>query len=290
MNLERDAETILESIEWDKISLERLQQIQSQISKQINIKISEKKLEEDAQDKIYYYNASAKVFPETLQNSLGKYRKCVFAISLGSKNFAYSERIEACIKWISKNFNSCVVLVGDSVYRLTVEVRSKLKGEEALSLALKTGQDFIKERRLLFDQYSGSCQFEFKMLSEIEKRSDFQIYYEELQGLYQKNESFQRMVNSFAQTYLNRGKDVADEPISEKQKYLATSYLLEESALFASVAKEGWLVFVYPGSIKSFEEIAEGLHPEVPEPLKQIVWVSLRLKKGHNTSEDRVGE
>lgn len=178
------------------------------------------------------------------------------------------------------------MLVGDSVYRLTIEVRSKLKGDEALSLALKTGQEFIKERSLLFEQYSGSCQFEFKLLSEIEKRSDFKIYYEDLKSLYRKNESFQRMVNSFAQTYLNRGEQVTDEQMSAlRQKHLARTYLLEESALFACLAKEGWLVFVYPGSIKSFEEIAEGLHPEVPEPLKQIIWVSLRLKKRHSTSE-----
>ena len=275
--MEKDVETILENMDWNQIPLKRLQQLQSQISKAINIQISEANT--DAQNKKYGYNASAKVFPDSMRNSLCEYGKCVFAISLGSKNFAYNERIEACIKWIGENFNSCVVLVGDSVYRLTIEVRSKLKGDEALSLALKTGQEFIKERRLLFEQYSGSCQFEFKLLSEIEKRSDFKIYYEELQSLYRKNESFQSMVNSFAQTYLNRGEQITDEQMSDlRQKHLARTYLLEESALFTCLAKEGWLVFVYPGSIKSFEEISEGLHPEVPEPLKQIIWVSLRLK------------
>lgn len=283
--MEQDVETILENIDWNQIPLKRLQQLQSQISKAINIKITETLTNPNARNKEINYSISAKVFPEKLRNSLHEDRKCVFAISLGSKNFAYSERIEACIKWISKKFNSCVVLVGDSVYRLTIEVRSKLKGDEALSLALNTGHEFIKERRLLFEQYSGSCQFEFKLLSEIEKRSDFKIYYEELQGLYRKNESFQSMVNSFAQTYLNRGEQVTDEQVEDlRQKYLARTYLLEESALFACVAKEGWLVFVYPGSIKSFEEIAEGLHPEVPEPLKQIIWVSLSLKKRHSTS------
>ena len=39
-------------------------------------------------------------------------------------------------------------------------------------------------------------------------------------------------------------------------------------------------------SIKAFAEISEGVNPELPEPLKQIIWVSLRLKKQHSTSED----
>ncbi|MGD1701729.1 hypothetical protein [Dapis sp. BLCC M229] len=118
------------------------------------------------------------------------------------------------------------------------------------------------------------------MASEIEKQSHFNIYYEELQSLYQKKQSFQSMVNSFAQTYLNRGEQVEAEQVEElKQKHLATTYLLEESALFTCLAEEGWQVFVYPGSIKTFEEISEGLHPEVPLPLKKMIWVSLRLNK-----------
>lgn len=122
------------------------------------------------------------------------------------------------------------------------------------------------------------------MISEVEKRPDFNIYYEQLQNLYKKNESFQTTLDSFAQRYLNRGEQVVAEQMFElRQNYLARTYLLEESALFTCIAKEGWQVFVYPGSIKTFEEISEGLHPEVPESLKQIIWVSLDLK-GQNAA------
>lgn len=289
MSSKMDAEKIIENFDWNQLSLENLQRLQSQISKAINLKKRDFKFPKAPANnsKKYEYKATlAKVFPEGRRNSLSEEIKCVFAISLGSKNSVYSERLEACIKWISENFKACVVLVGDTVYRLTIEIRSKVKEDEALLKALNTGKEFINEHRLLFEQYSGSCQFELILASEIEKRSDFKIYYEELQGLYRKNESFQSMVNSFAQTYLNRGEQVAaDEQVEDlRQKHLGTTYLLEESALFTCLVKEGWPVFVYPGSIKSLEEIAEGLHPEVPEPLKQIIWVSLRLKKRHSTS------
>ncbi len=95
------------------------------------------------------------------------------------------------------------------------------------------------------------------------------------------SESFQSLVNSFAHKYLNRVEPAAEKQVDEllqRQTRLATTYLLEESALFTCLAQFGWTVFVYPGSIKTFEEISEGLHPEVPSPLKQMVWVSLRLK------------
>ena len=295
-----DEEKIIETIEkfdWNQLSLEELKLLQSQISKAINFKIQNSELTKNTEkigNKYAYKAISKKVFPHQLQDSLFKYQKCVLGVSLGSNNFVYSERVEACIKWICQNFTACVVLVGDSVYRLTVEVREGLKGNEARLEAFHTGQEFLNKNSVLFEQYSQSCRFEFRLASEIEKQSDFKSYYEELQSLYRKNESFRSLVNSFAQIYLNRGKQVEQEETDEadEQKHLAITYLLEESALFTCLAKEGWTVIVYPGSIRTFEEISEGLHPEVPEPLKQMVWVSLRLKQktagGNENIEEKI--
>lgn len=283
MSSNKDQEKIIENFDWSELSLEHLNQLQSKISKAIALKRQELQLTKNTANLSinYGYKATlAKVFPERLGSSLSEYQKCVFIISLGSKNFVDSKRLKACIKWISENFKTCVVLVGDSVYRLTIEVRLGIKGDEAWLEAMRAGEKFVIENSFLFEQYSESCRFEFRMTSEVEKQSQFNIYYQELQSLYQKNESFQSMVNSFAQTYLNRSEQVKTEQVEEfRQKHLATNYLLEESALFTSLAKEGWQVFIYPGSIKTFEEISEGLHPEVPLPLKQMIWVSLRLKK-----------
>ncbi|NEP54324.1 MAG: tRNA-dependent cyclodipeptide synthase, partial [Moorea sp. SIO3C2] len=189
---------------------------------------------------VHRYKASlAKVSPAHLRSSLSDYQKCVFITSLGSKNFVDSKRIEGSIKWISEHFKACVVIVGDSYYRLTIELRQGLKGDQAWLEAIRTGETFINENRLLFQQYSGSCQFQFQMASQIEKQLEFDMYYKDLQSLYQKDQSFQNMVNSFAQTYLNR-----DEQVEEEKIYLSTTYILEEFALATCLAKEGWPVFV----------------------------------------------
>lgn len=277
MSSHRDEERIIENFEWNQLSLEQLKLLQSKISKTIDLKIPELKLTQYTTNitQVHRYKASlAKVSPPNLRSSLCEYQKCVFGISLGSRNFVDSERIEASIKWISEHFKACLVLVCDSVYRLTIEARQGLKGDQAWLEAIRTGEMFINENRFLFQQYCGSCQFQFQMASQIEKQLEFDIYYKDVQSLYQKDESFQNMVNSFAQTYLNR-----DEQVEEEKMYLSTTYILEEFALATCLAKEGWLVSVYPGSIKTFEEIVEGLHPEVPLPLKQMIWISLRLKR-----------
>ena len=272
-----DKEKIIENFDWSQLSLEQLKLLKWKISKAIDVKT------------VHCYKASlGKVFPHRLRTSLSEYQKCVLGISLGNKNFVEKERLEASIKWISENFKVCIVLVTDSIYRLTIEIREELKDDEARLKALHTGEEFIRDRRLLFEQYSESCCFEFRFASEIEKQWDFKSYYEELQNLYRKNESFQGLVNSFARAYLNRIEQVEKEQFDElRQKQLARAYILEESALSACLAQEGWSVFVYPGSIKTFEEISEGLHPEVPLPLQQMIWVSLRLKQKTTSGNDK---
>jgi len=273
-----DDTAIIDSFDWNQLSLERLKLLKAKINQAIDLKREELYLTNPTTNNtlVSGYRASlSKVSPARLRSSLSEYQQCIFGISLGSKNFVERERLEACIKWISENFNTCLVLVTDSIYRLTIEVRQEARGDAALLEALRTGEQYIKDNYSLFEQYSGSCQFKFQKASEIQQQSEFDRYYQELQIFYKKNESFQSLVNLFAQKYLSRVQPMATNP----REHIGITYLLEESALNACLAQQGWLVVVYPGSIKTFEDISEGLHPEAPLPLQQMIWVSLRLKK-----------
>lgn len=278
---------LLESFDWDQLSLEQLKRIQSRVSKAIDLKQQALKTVQTNSNPNQTYNYKAtisQVFPHRLRSRLFEYQSCVFIISLGGKNFE-EKRLRATVQWIGEHFKTCVVLVADSIYRLTLEVRGQAKGNESLSKALYAGQEFINENILLFEEYAKSCDFTFKLTSEIERQDNFEIYHPEFQGLYKTSKCFARLVNSFAETFLSRGEQAeVIESVVHNKRQLAIDYLLEESALFTCLAEEGWPVFVYPGSIKTFEEIAEGLHPEVPFFLKHMIWVSLRLKqKGTST-------
>jgi hypothetical protein len=69
----------------------------------------------------------------------------------------------------------------------------------------------------------------------------------------------------------------SDVGLSERWQHLAHEYLLEEIALFACLAEDGWPVLVYPGSIDSIIEVAEGRHPSLPAPLRALGFISLWL-------------
>jgi hypothetical protein len=62
---------------------------------------------------------------------------------------------------------------------------------------------------------------------------------------------------------------------------LACEYLLEECAIFTQLCRDGWELVVYPGSIRTLAEIAEGRLRKVPEPIKAMVCVALKLKRGN---------
>ena len=285
MSSHRDEETIVEHFDWNQLSLERLKQLQSKISKAIDLKRRDLKVPQSASNPTQRqgYKASlAKVFPPHLRHALSDYQNCVFIISLGSQNFVEPQRLDASIRWISEHFKACVILVGDSIYRLTISVRNGLTPDENRLEALQTGQAFIQQNYSLFQRYSERCRFQFRLASEIEEDVDFEAYYQQFQVLYCRNDALQTMVNAFAQTYLKRSEQTESGQVElrlQQQTHLAITYLLEELALFTCLAKAGWPVFVYPGSIKTFEEIAAGKHPDVPLPLKQAIWISLRLKR-----------
>ncbi len=236
------------------------------------------------------YKASvAHVSPAYLRADLSDlHDRCMLAVSLGSQTFE-GAKLEATIEWISENFKHCAVLVADSIYRLTLQVTHDLPAESSREVALRMGREFVDTYRPLFEQHS-ACHFEFVLFSDIEATPDFGAFFAEFVEFYQANAAFRASVGAFSQLYLERGGKLDGDEMREVvwlKRQMATLYLLEESAIFALMNRDGWPVLVYPGSIRTFQDIAEGLFPDVPERLKTLVFVSLRLNRTGLYYDDR---
>jgi len=98
--------------------------------------------------------------------------------------------------------------------------------------------------------------------------------------LYAQDDAFRALVHAFGGEYLARtarSVGAGEAGPSERWRQLAHEYLLEEIALFACLAEDGWPVLVYPGSIDSIVEVAEGRHPAVPAPLRALRFIALWL-------------
>ncbi len=236
------------------------------------------------------YRASlAKIAPERQREEALASGKCILAISLGAEK-SEGARLEACADWIKANgFRDCLVLVADSIYRLTLQVRQGLASVDSRSAALQAGRAFVETYQPLFANADGQCRFEFKLFSEIEASLEFEPTFNEFVRLFETNPRFQESIREFSQIYLGRKEPAEVEPteVSWLKERLAALYLLEEAAIFSLLKKVGWGILVYAGSIKTFLDIAEGKIPGVPEHLADLVFVSLRLNRGGTYYDDQ---
>ena len=100
---------------------------------------------------------------------------CALGVSLGSANFE-GARLEACVEWISASFNSCAIVVGDTVYRKTLMLLRGLDEATAREAALEAGRTFIARYAPLFRQYADRCTFTFVPFSQTETAPAFPGY------------------------------------------------------------------------------------------------------------------
>jgi tRNA-dependent cyclodipeptide synthase len=210
---------------------------------------------------------------------LASSRRCMLGISLGTHTME-GARLEACLEWLSANFDECAVVIGDLVYRLTLELLESLPGDQALAKALAAGKEFERVYAPLFRQYAHACKFEFLPLSSIAEDTSFPVHLQSLWRVYDHDPQFRASVEGFAHAYLGRGSKLDDEqPIAGTDALICRRYLLEEAALFACLRERGWPSLVYPGSIDSIVGLCEGRYAGAPEPLTRLAFVALEVKR-----------
>lgn len=208
-------------------------------------------------------------------------KRCMLGISLGTHNLE-GARLEACLEWISAEYDECAVVIGDQVYRLTLELLHQLPPEQALQQALLAGQEFEAAYAPLFRQYAHACKFHFLPLSAIANDASFPIHLAALDDLYANSKDFQESVEGFARAYLGRGDKLegqGQESNSTSEAIMCRRYLIEESALFACLRERDWPVLVYPGSIDSIVDLCSGKFGGAPEPLTRLAFVALDVKR-----------
>ena len=208
-------------------------------------------------------------------------KRCMLGISLGTHNLE-GARLEACLEWISAEYDECAIVIGDQVYRLTLELLHQLPPEQALAQALAAGREFEAAYAPLFRQYAHACKFHFLPLSAIAQDASFPTHLAALENLYASSAEFQASVEGFARAYLGRGEKLegAGQASAESpEAVMCRRYLIEESALFACLRERDWPVLVYPGSIDSIVDLCSGKFGGAPEPLTRLAFVALDVKR-----------
>ncbi|MGW2328480.1 tRNA-dependent cyclodipeptide synthase [Streptomyces sp. NPDC001700] len=219
----------------------------------------------------------ASVSPATSRTTFEQYDTCFLGVSLENSNFT-TAKLTSMVKWISRRFTRCTVLIGDSIHRLTLESTRGIPPEEARGRALELGNQFAENERKVFDEYRDSTDFTYLNCSDVQKSRQFSEFHGELTTFFAKDEVFRSSVESFGRAYHRKHSCGASATEWENRIRMSSEYFLEEFAIFACLKQQGIPVMVYPGSFSTLSEIARGEHPGAPEELRDLVVVSLHLK------------
>lgn len=217
------------------------------------------------------------IAPQSARNSFEALSHCFLGISLENKNFT-PEKLKALRNWITRRFDYCVILVGDSIHRITLETTQSRTPERSLTEALELGQSFIQENRYIFENQTSQTDFVFETCSQIQCSDDYTYFYQRLKGFFEENTRFRESVEAFGRTYYLRR--FSQQKGDEVEKYIRHSceYFLEEFAVFSCLQKRGISVMVYPGSFSTLTEIVSGEYPELFEEIKSLIVVSTHFK------------
>jgi tRNA-dependent cyclodipeptide synthase len=203
--------------------------------------------------------------------------RCFLGVSLQNSNFE-GQKLVGLVEWISRRFQRCTVLIGDSMHRITLETSHGLFGQAAVEEAQRLGKEFIAKERAVFLSFEQNTKFDFLFCSEVVAWDDFRGYHDALQQLFHEDASFRESVQEFGRSYHSKRRGgLSDEDI-ERRIQRSSDYFLEEFAICACLQQRGISVMVYPGTFSTLGEIAEDKHPNAPAALRDLIVVSLYLK------------
>jgi tRNA-dependent cyclodipeptide synthase len=207
----------------------------------------------------------------------------ILGVSLESAAFR-TAKLVTITEWVRNHYPRCTVMLGDGLYRLTLQLESDSPENEALEYSKWLARDYVQTQWPVFHLRESECQFDFRFCSDVLTNDPcYPAYYAQVCSLFAGNASFQESCKAFARDFIRRKPDREND--TEKHIDLSIRYLLEELAVISCLAEEGPCTFVYPGSLTILEEIADGKHPDVPAPLRAIDYIQLKLKHRDNGEE-----
>ena len=215
------------------------------------------------------YRAYASPFRKPLDS-------CILGISLENADF-HTSKLVTITKWIRKRFTNCVVMVGDSLHRINLQLDAGLPESAALEQAQWLGRNFVHSQHSVFFGDEPDQFFRFVYCSDIQQSQEYAGYYQSIVALHRDNPGFKEAFYQFAEFFVKRRSPQPE--MAERDVEMSCRYLMEELAIISCLAQESTRTFVYPGSLTILDEIASGKHPDVPSGLLEMDYVELKLKR-----------
>lgn len=204
--------------------------------------------------------------------------KCIMPISIGQKVHE-GAKFSAVIKLISSYFNSCTILVDDSIQRYTKQIGNQhLSLEELRKIAITEGDEWLERNKPSYEQLT--IPYKISRWDDWYKHSDYQSSYNKVNNLYQSDETYRQIVHDNIKEFIERHTAYMDVKEYDHQHAFdnCLQYLKEECSVMCLWAIEKYDFEVYPsGRNQAMKATHERLiKPFDPNILKSV---GIRFKK-----------
>ena len=205
-------------------------------------------------------------------------RRVTVGISVGA-HYHEGAKFQATMKWVAENFDSCTVLICDSLHRFNEQDYYSGAHEAALRKSILSGTEWLERNRASISSCPIPCVV--TRWEEWRLHLDFPKVREQICGVYDQDPWMQAAVTLSVDRYvsnsLRRGEvpDVSIEARSEASRL----YIIEELAGLTLCARAHGTLEIYAGSkIPALDYLKEKKRADLPEPLLEIRSLKVILK------------
>lgn len=199
-------------------------------------------------------------------------KKCLYGVSVGSP-WKRLNLVGSGFGWVWEHFPHCAILIGDSLYRISLQITRGLNPVNAAVVSAQETNDMLSELKGHFGKHSLVIR-----TSEVMEQVRFAGALQLITTLHEENTLLRNSIIGDAAKFVDRQRKNGRLAIEEGRAVdLAIQYLHEEIAVYLVLAEEGWLVDVYLGDeLPTLKRIIKGVIPGAPHALTQRINVALR--------------
>lgn len=201
-----------------------------------------------------------------------KNSKCIIGISVGQQ-YHEAGKLQATLNTVNKNFNSCNILIADTLQRHSMGIDHQDKNERELyTLSKKAGDDWL-ERSMPYIS-TMNIPYTISRWDEWLANDRYQYYYTQVCELYDNDDIYKNAVNQIVHQFLLK----RDASIIKNQNLsfnLCLKYLLEEAAVGCVYVEFGYKFTVYP----SKSNLAMTIPNNKLLQTENFSWRALRIKE-----------
>ena len=205
--------------------------------------------------------------------NIPKSSRCILAISMGVEAYE-KHKLIGILKLINRNFQECIIVVGDTLNRYNAALQQQ--GGDLEALTLKQGEDWLNRNLAYFVK---ELQIPFKVIrwNSFLSLPNFEMHSKKIEHLYQTNDNYRTVFDDTAEEFINR-QGHPDNSKNSHHFHQCIKYLKEEAAVMCLWTELNCEYEIYYNKRNGVMDLIyqDLLKPAYPDLLQPI---SLRFKR-----------